>query len=160
MTFDPTCLARPARPARIVTSRPEARLVGAGLTLTLASLLSWGCAKVQTSSDSPVGGGSGGSTASVGLPGTIQPSIPGLKSIAVSPALQTVMLTQTGATVSPGNATFTASGTMADGSIMDVTNRVSWLLMPSNGMVNAGDSTPPAISKILPVTHDAASDAR
>ncbi len=29
-----------------------------------------------------------------------------------------------------------------------------------NGIVKAGDSTPPSISKILPVTHDAASDAR
>ena len=129
--------------ARIVPSRQEARRVGLGLALTLAGLSSWGwgCAKVQTSPDAPTGGGSGGSTSSGGLPGATLPSIPGLKSITVSPAQQTVKLTQTGATVSPDNATFTASGTLADGSTMDITSQVSWQLMPPNGMVSAGAAT-------------------
>jgi WD40-like Beta Propeller Repeat len=98
------------------------------------------CAKVQTSSDSPGGlSGSGGTPAGSG--GPLQPSIPGLKSIAVSPASQTITLTQTGLTVGSGSATFTASGTLADGSTMDVTNLVSWQLMPSNGSVMMGATT-------------------
>lgn len=131
---------------RIVLSRLAARRIVSSLAPVFAGVLvavaCQGCAKVQTASDSPaLGGGSGGASPGGGPSGVVQPSIPGLKSITVSPAQQTIKLTQTGATVSPGSASFTASGTLADGTTMDITNLVNWQLMPSNGMVTAGATT-------------------
>jgi hypothetical protein len=115
-------------------SARHARGLLASLALLTAAAPWPGCAKVHTA-EVPPGGGTGGA-------GSVQPSIPGLKSIIVSPAQQIITLNLNGATLVPGSATFMAQGTMEDGTTQDVTTRVAWQLMPSNGPgVAAGVAT-------------------
>jgi hypothetical protein len=97
------------------------------LILPLVLAAGFGCAGVKPMSTSTGGGGSGGMM-------MINPAIPGLTGLTVSPPSTNITLTNgsTPGTLT-GSASYTANGTFMDGSSMDVTARVNWSASPSSG---------------------------
>ena len=115
---------------------PKSFLLATAISCLVIGSAWMGCAKVQTTDGSGGNSGTGGSKVN-------QPTIPGLKSITISPATQEITLTQAAGSPNPnpGMASFTAMGTKDDGSTLDVTTMVNWQLMPSNGTVGSGSVT-------------------
>jgi hypothetical protein len=59
----------------------------------------------------------------------------------VLPSTGSLVLTQSNGQIVPGSKQFTAEATINDGSTLDATNKVSWSLNPSLGMVQGGNAT-------------------
>ena len=118
-------------------------LLGFLVSLTVGA--AGGCAKVSMTN--PVGGGSGGTIGSM-------VTIPGLTGLTVSVSPPTIALSQSNGQIVPGTASVAAVANLQDGTTLDATNKVTWILTPSLGMIQGGVLTvsTPGIFTIMATT--------